>query len=67
MINCPNCGAPVTGHRCAYCETVFDSQESHLRKENELIRARTRYLHDVTSLTKLYEDAIKALRSYYCE
>lgn len=22
-INCPNCGAPITGSRCEYCGTVF--------------------------------------------
>ena len=21
--NCPNCGAPITGQKCEYCETVF--------------------------------------------
>lgn len=21
--NCPNCGAPITGRQCEYCETVF--------------------------------------------
>lgn len=23
LINCPNCGAPVTGGRCEYCGTLF--------------------------------------------
>lgn len=22
-LNCPNCGAPVTGEKCQYCGTVF--------------------------------------------
>lgn len=22
-LNCPNCGAPITGERCAYCGSVF--------------------------------------------
>lgn len=22
--NCPNCGAPISGHKCEYCGTVFD-------------------------------------------
>lgn len=22
-LNCPNCGAPIEGQRCAYCGTVF--------------------------------------------
>ena len=28
MFNCPNCGAPVTSHKCEYCGTViFDFAE----------------------------------------
>lgn len=23
MINCPNCGAPITGTECEYCGTLF--------------------------------------------
>lgn len=23
MTNCPNCGAPITGPRCAYCDTLL--------------------------------------------
>ena len=23
--NCPNCGAPVRGYKCEYCDSVFDS------------------------------------------
>lgn len=23
MYNCPNCGAPITGPRCAYCDTLL--------------------------------------------
>lgn len=23
MINCPNCGAPIDGHKCQYCGTVI--------------------------------------------
>ena len=26
--NCPNCGAPVTGNTCPYCDTVFARPES---------------------------------------
>lgn len=22
-LNCPNCGAPIESHKCAYCGTVF--------------------------------------------
>ena len=24
LLNCPNCGAPVTGQKCEYCGTRFD-------------------------------------------
>lgn len=24
--NCPNCGAPISGHVCKYCGSVLDSQ-----------------------------------------
>ena len=30
MTNCPNCGAPITGHKCEYCGAIifdFDSIE----------------------------------------
>lgn len=23
MTNCPNCGAPIVGPKCEYCDTVF--------------------------------------------
>ena len=26
MTNCPNCGAPITGAKCEYCETVFEKE-----------------------------------------
>lgn len=25
--NCPNCGAPITGSKCEYCGTVFETAE----------------------------------------
>lgn len=37
--NCPNCGAPVRGHSCEYCGTVFD-WATYL--EVERTRARNR-------------------------
>ena len=38
--NCPNCGAPIAGPICEYCETVFDISETKkilAFKENERI------------------------------
>lgn len=26
-LNCPNCGAPITGDKCEYCGTVFRIKE----------------------------------------
>ncbi len=25
--NCPNCGAPKSGYKCAYCGTVFEERK----------------------------------------
>jgi uncharacterized Zn finger protein (UPF0148 family) len=34
--NCPNCGAPITGKRCEYCDTWFvDPVEEEKRKLEE--------------------------------
>ena len=27
MLNCPNCGAPITGNVCEYCGTVFETED----------------------------------------
>ena len=42
--NCPNCGAPIKGSKCEYCDTVFDDSRikediNQLRWEIELRRA----------------------------
>ena len=28
IINCPNCGAPVTGAKCEYCNTVIYNEDN---------------------------------------
>lgn len=33
-LNCPNCGAPITGDKCEYCGTVFRFQE---KKNDDVI------------------------------
>lgn len=30
-LNCPNCGAPITGDKCEYCGTVF-----HIKQHKEV-------------------------------
>lgn len=65
MTNCPNCGAPITGWRCEYCETVFDiSKEEKLRTEINLTKAKIQHFNNTATLNKLYEDAIRAMRDY---
>lgn len=65
MTNCPNCGAPITGYRCEYCDTVFNiSKGILLLEENELLLAKTKHLHDVTTMQDLYESALQAMRRY---
>lgn len=27
LLNCPNCGAPITGPRCEYCGTTFEESK----------------------------------------
>lgn len=61
MANCPNCGAPITGWRCEYCETVFDISET---EEINLVKAKIQYLRDTNTIRYLYEDAIRAMRDY---
>lgn len=35
--NCPNCGAPIKGPKCEYCDTIFD--DSRIKKDiNQLKR-----------------------------
>lgn len=36
-LNCPNCGAPITGRVCEYCGSVF---EFHGARENALADTR---------------------------
>lgn len=28
MTNCPNCGAPITGHKCEYCGAIISDRDS---------------------------------------
>lgn len=58
MTNCPNCGAPITGRRCEYCETVFpeyrDTKIETLRSENKAITYSM-------FVNNLYANAIKSM------
>lgn len=59
MINCPNCGAPITGPECEYCGTWFPELE-----QNTEIEAKIKALADQEYIRWLYEDAIAAMRGY---
>lgn len=41
LMNCPNCGAPITGARCEYCGTVFLDFGALSMDEPTYIRLRT--------------------------
>lgn len=41
VMNCPNCGAPVTGGRCEYCGTLFLDFGALSMDEPTYIRIRT--------------------------
>lgn len=39
LLNCPNCGAPVSGFKCEYCGTVFyEKRDDDLSDLNEKMR-----------------------------
>ena len=57
--NCPNCGAPVFDSVCPYCDTRF----THKAKTDEnLIQIK---LENTKRIEELYEEAIKAFKSYH--
>lgn len=40
-LNCPNCGAPITGDKCEYCGTVFRKQINAEEQSVEIIYDKT--------------------------
>lgn len=70
MTNCPNCGAPIASSQCEYCGTILydhrrlEIEKAMLELENEVLNLKTRYLHEQNVCRDLYEEAIKAMRSY---
>lgn len=55
--NCPNCGAPIVGHKCAYCGTVFDSEYA----ERPHIDRRQRYLDKMYCIGRISMEQYLAL------
>ena len=43
ILNCPNCGAPITSKTCSYCGTTFINyidEDEELRKLQYLLRKK---------------------------
>ena len=55
--NCPNCGAPIVGHKCAYCGTAFNSEYI----EHPHIDRRQRYLDKMYCIGRITMDQYLAL------
>ena len=70
MTNCPNCGAPITGPQCEYCDTMFSKPKPDPKgmystlKDFDLLRAKTIYLRQQNEVRDLYISALKAMRNY---
>lgn len=73
MTNCPNCGAPKSGHVCAYCGTVFDQQaalslavgkdvrvkfEHHGREYEFAVRLDGLHIEDESETETFYADSL---------
>ena len=62
MTNCPNCGAPITGPVCEYCETVFSKPRSI--EARTMLELENEYIKRNMNINMLYEQAIFAMRAY---
>lgn len=57
---CPNCGAPLHGHKCEYCDTEFIQAPN-----NEPIEMKLHLFDEQRRINDLYKSAIKAFRHYH--
>lgn len=57
---CPNCGAPLHGRKCEYCDTEFIQEPN-----NGLIEMKLHLFDEQRRINDLYKSAIKAYRHYY--
>lgn len=57
---CPNCGAPLHGHKCEYCDTEFIQAPS-----NESIEIKLHLFDEQRKLNDICNSMIKALRPYH--
>lgn len=60
MTNCPNCGAPVIGRRCEYCETVFSES---ITEEDELTEAVSAYYDSLDAWENDYKRMLLGLHT----
>lgn len=60
MTNCPNCGAPITGYRCEYCDTAFPE---HKTEEDELSRTVSDYCDNLDAWEEDYKRMVLDLRT----
>ena len=57
---CPNCGAPLHGHKCEYCDTEFVQASN-----NGVIEMKLHLFDEQRRINDLYKSTIKALRHYH--
>ena len=57
MTNCPNCGAPIRGYKCEYCETVFSQPKAEIK----IIQEKSSFLKRIILLEEYYNNTIKAM------
>lgn len=60
MSNCPNCGAPVKGYKCEYCETIFTEVKD---EEDELTEIVSYYCDGLDAWEKDYKRMMMDLQT----
>ena len=76
--NCPNCGAPITGPRCAYCDTLlvepiyyqynipYPNEGSYCNIRQQLEEAQTRAAQSAQT-NFIMANGIQSISLYPCE
>ena len=76
LLNCPNCGAPITSEQCPYCGSVFSfsavketademSERMHdLKMAYEMGVLTANELRNAMQIKKMYDAAISDMREY---
>lgn len=59
-LNCPNCGAPITGEYCPYCGSVFYDWAA----EKKLLEAKIESLNAQQNIAAMFNNAIAAMKCY---